>query len=328
MLHREAQTAARDVIGREYGEVYLPPTPPIYKSKSANAQEAHEAIRPTDVSRLPEDKNGDAAKLYALIWKRFIASQMVPARYTVTAALIHAGDTVDKPFPLIFKAQGRERIFDGFLHVYEEPEDVDEGKAEDSDPVPVLKQGQTLQLIELPIDEGQTRAPSRYTEAALVRTLEDSGVGRPSTYASMIKVIKDKRYVSLKQKRLIPTETGTQLCVFVVERFPQVFDVDYTTRLEMALDQVASGDMTRLNLLSAFWRGFQPQLKSATEYTLSQIKARPHAKPIGETCPECGSELVERQGSNGAFVGCSTYPKCSHTRNLEHKPLVLHPAED
>ena len=324
----EAQQAAGLLILKEYGTEYLPETPPVYKTRTANAQEAHEAIRPTDVSHLPEDNDGDAAKLYALIWKRFVASQMAPARYTVTAALIRARKAVDKPLPLIFRAQGRVRDFEGFLRVYEEPDDVDESEADDSGAVPALKDGQTLHLVELPIDEGQTRPPARFSEAALVQKLEAVGVGRPSTFASMLKVIKDKKYVALKQKRLQPTETGTQLNDFVVERFPQVFDVAYTARLETALDRVANDDLSRSDLLSAFWRGFQPQLKAATEYTLTQMKARPQAKPIGETCPECDADLVERQGSNAVFVGCSAYPKCSYTRNVEHKPLVLHPVED
>ncbi|MBZ0282559.1 MAG: type I DNA topoisomerase [Anaerolineae bacterium] len=328
-IAQEAQAAARVNIQRDYGDAYLPPTPPTYKVKSANAQEAHEAIRPTDVSRLPDESaDADGAKLYALIWKRFIASQMTPARYTVTAALIHAGKSQDKPFPLIFKAQGRELIFDGFLRVYQEPVDVDEtDEANETGHVPVLKEGQALTLLELPIDEAQTRPPSRFSEAALVQALEKHGVGRPSTYASMVKVIKDKHYVVLKNKRMAPTETGAKLCDFVVERFPQVFDVGYTARLEAALDRVAAGEMQQSDLLETFWRGFQPQLKTATEYALTQVKARPQAKAIGETCPECGGDLVERQGSQGAFIGCATYPKCAYTRNLEHKPLVLHPAE-
>jgi len=144
----------------------------------------------------------------------------------------------------------------------------------------------------------------------------------------MNKVIKDKKYVALKQKRLQPTETGLQLNDFVVERFPQVFDVAYTARLEAALDRIANDELSRHDLLYAFWRGFQPQLKAATEYTLTQMKSRPQAKPLGETCPDCGSELLERQGSKGAFVGCSSYPKCTYTRNVDHKPVLLHPAED
>jgi len=160
-----------------------------------------------------------------------------------------------------------------------------------------------------------------------VQALEQRGVGRPSTYASMVAVIRDKGYVALKDKRLAPTETGMKLCDFVVERFPQVFDVSYTAHLEAALDRVAAGDLSRLDLLSAFWRGFQPQLKTATEYALAQIRARPQPRATGESCPQCGGELVERRGSQGAFVGCSNDPTCTYTRRLEHKPLVLHPLE-
>lgn len=281
MVAPEAQTAAREVILRDYGDAYLPPTPPSYKVKAANAQEAHEAIRPTDVSRLPEDKDGDGAKLYALIWRRFIASQMNPARYTLTGALIHAGKSTDKPFPLIFKAQECcELAFDGFLRVYEEPDD---GEADDADAdgsMPALKEGLALSLVELPIDEAQTRPPSRFSEAGLVQALEKYGVGRPSTYASMVSVVKSKGYVTLKQKRLVPTDTGVKLCDFLVERFPQVFDVGYTARLEAALDRVATGNMNQQDVLSTFWRGFQPQLKTATEYALARVKARQSPRPL------------------------------------------------
>lgn len=276
----EAQTAAREIILRDYGDAYLPPTPPTYKVKAANAQEAHEAIRPTDVSRLPEDKDGDGAKLYALIWKRFVASQMTPARYTLTGALIHAGKSTDKPFPLVFKAQGRELAFDGFLRVYEEPDDGDADDADAEGSVPALKEGLALELVELPIDEAQTRPPARFSEAGLVQALERHGVGRPSTYAGMVSVVKSKGYVALKQKRLVPTETGVKLCDFLVERFSQVFDVGYTARLEAALDRVAAGEMEQSRLLDTFWRGFQPQLKIATEYALAQVRARQSPKPL------------------------------------------------
>lgn len=277
----EAQTSAREIILRDYGDAYLPPTPPTYKVKAANAQEAHEAIRPTEVSKLPEEQDdGDGAKLYALIWRRFIASQMNPARYTLTGALIHAGKSTDKPFPLIFKAQGRELTFDGFLRVYEEPDDGDADDADAGGSVPALKEGQALGLVELPIDKAQTRPPSRFSEAGLVQVLEKHGVGRPSTYAGMVSVVKSKGYVALKQKRLVPTDTGVKLCDFLVERFPQVFDVGYTARLEAALDRVAAGSMNQQDVLSTFWRGFQPQLKTATEYALAQVKARQSPKPL------------------------------------------------
>src|SRR5690606_37012692 len=163
---------------------------------------------------------------------------------------------------------------------YEEPEDGDEDHADAGGSVPALKEGQVLKLLELPVDEAQTRPPARFSEAALVQALEKHGVGRPSTYASMVAVIKDKQYVTLKQKRLIPTETGMKLCDFVIERFPQVFDVGYTARLESALDRVAAGSMNQQDVLSTFWRGFQPQLKTATEYALAQVKARQSPKPL------------------------------------------------
>jgi DNA topoisomerase I len=323
----EAQRSARDVIQREYGAAYLPPTPPTYTVKSANAQEAHEAIRPTDVTTLPdENAAGDGAKLYALIWRRFISSQMAPAQYTVTGAMIHAGAAREKPFPLVFQASGRELSFDGFLRVYEEPTDDDTPEEEGNHSVPSLSMGQSLALLDLPLDEAQTRPPSRYSEAGLVQALERHGVGRPSTFASMVKVVKAKKYVAVKAKRLVPTETGVRLCDFVVERFPGVFDVGYTARLEAALDRVAAGEMTRSEVLDTFWRGFQPQLKTATEYALAQVAARPKAVPIGETCPECGGDLVERKGASGPFVGCAGYPDCTYTRRLEPKPLRLRPA--
>ena len=322
----EAQTLARTVIQREYGDSYLPPTPPNYKTRTANAQAAHEGIRPTDITRLPEAKDGEGAQLYGLIWRRFIASQMTPARYTVTGALIHAGKSQDKPIPLTFKAQGRELIFDGFLRVYEEPEDVD-AETEAQPTVPALKEGQTLNLVDLPLTESHTRPPSRFSEAGLIQELERLGIGRPSTFASMVGVIKGKKYATLKQKRLSPTPTGIQLCDFVVERFPKVFNVGYTASLEADLDRIASGKLSRLALLNTFWSGFQPQLKSATEFALEQIKARPQPKPIGETCPECGGELLERQGSKGAFIGCGNYPNCTYTRQAEPKPLLLRPSE-
>jgi DNA topoisomerase I len=183
----EAQSAARDTIAREHGSDYLPPEPPTYTVKSANAQEAHEAIRPTDVNHLPKDIDGDGAALYALIWKRFIASQMSPALYTVTGAVIYAGKAPGQPFPMEFRAQGRSLLFDGFLKVYEEP--VDEGETEDEEngTLPPLKDNQLLKLVAPQVEDHQTRSPSRYTEAALVQALEQRGIGRPSTYASMVK---------------------------------------------------------------------------------------------------------------------------------------------
>lgn len=275
----EAQQAARDYIAREHGADYLPPEPPTYTVKVANVQEAHEAIRPTDVNRLPQDVDGDGAALYALIWQRFIASQMQPARYTVTGAVIYAGSVPGQPFPLEFRAQGRSLLFDGFLKVYEEP--ADEGDEEEkTGTLPPLNDNQPLKLVASQVEDHQTRAPARYTEAALVQALEQHGIGRPSTYAGVVKTVKDKDYVRVSQKRLVPTENGIALCDFLTAHFADVLAYDYTARLEEALDRVAAGDATRLEVLRAFWESFQPQVGKATEYALSQVKARHTPKPL------------------------------------------------
>lgn len=278
----EARSAARDYIAREHGADYLPPEPPTYTVKTANAQEAHEAIRPTDVNHLPKDApaDGDGAALYALIWKRFVASQMSPALYTVTGAVIYAGKAQGQPFPMEFRAQGRSLLLDGFLKVYEEPTDEGEESDEETGTLPPLKDNQLLQLVAPQVEEHLTRAPARYTEAALVQALEQRGIGRPSTYASMVKTVKDKGYVRISQKRLVPTENGIVLCDFLIAHFADVLAYDYTARLEDQLDRIASGNTTRLEVLRAFWEGFNPQVGKAAEYALAQVKVRHAPKPL------------------------------------------------
>ena len=272
----EAQSATRDYIMREHGADYLPPEPPTYTVKTANAQEAHEAIRPTDINRLPNDVDGAGAALYALIWKRFIASQMSPALYTVTGAVISAGKAQGQAFPLEFRAQGRSLQFDGFLKIYEEPTDEDEDGNEETGILPPLQENQSLTLVTTQVEEHQTRSPSRYTEAALVQALEQRGIGRPSTYASTIKTVKDKGYVTLQQKRLVPTESGQRLCDFLTTHFTDVLAYDYTTQLEGQLDEIAQGRTTRIDVLRNFWHGFQPQLTQAA----TSLLVPPPAKPL------------------------------------------------
>jgi DNA topoisomerase-1 len=258
----EAQAAARAYIERAYGADYLPSEAPTYTVKTANAQEAHEAIRPTDVNRLPSETEGDGAALYALIWHRFIASQMAPAIYSVAGAQVYAGKQVEQPFPLEFRAQGRTLQFEGFLKVYEEPPDEDDDTLSDS-LLPDLHEGQLLTLVVPQIAEHQTRAPARFTEAALIATLERQGVGRPSTYATMLKTVKERGYVRLTQKHLVPTDDGLRLCDFLTAHFAEALAVDYTARLETQLDAVASGERTRMAVLREFWAAFQPQLQAA-----------------------------------------------------------------
>jgi DNA topoisomerase-1 len=258
---------------REHGADDLPPTPPTYTAKACNAQEAHEAIRPTDVNRLPKDVDGDGAALYALIWKRFIASQMSAARYAVTGAVIHAGKAQGQAFPLEFRAQGRTLTFDGWLKVYQEPPD-DDDEEEASQALPPLSARQQLTAAGLEVITHTTRAPARYSEAALVQALETRGIGRPSTYANTIKTLKDKGYVTLKHKRLVPTENGVTLCDFLTAHFADVLAEDYTARLESQLDRITAGETRALDVLRAFWTDFQPQLQ------LAAAASTPTRKPL------------------------------------------------
>ena len=229
---------------------------------------------------MPKDIEGHGAALYALIWKRFIASQMSPALCTVTGAVIYAGKAQGQAFPLEFRAQGRSLLFDGFLKVYEEPADEGEERDEETETLPPLKDNQHIQLVAPQVEDHQTRSPARYTEASLVQALEQRGIGRPSTYASMVKTVKDKGYVKVNQKRLVPTENGIVLCNFLTAHFADVLAYDYTARLENQLDRIAAGDTTRLDVLRVFWEGFNPQLGKATEYALAQVKGRHTPKPL------------------------------------------------
>ena len=270
----EAQAAAREYVTQVYGSDHLPADPPIYTTKAAHAQEAHEAIRPTDVQRLPQDVSGEGAALYALIWKRFIASQMAPALYTVTGAIIQAGKTMGQPYPLEFRATGRMLLSAGFLKVYEEP--TDEGdESEDIVPLPSLQEQQALTLVDPEITEHLTQAPARYTEAGLIQALEQRGIGRPSTYASLVKLVKDRGYAQLRQKRLFPTEKGQQLWAFLLAHFSEVLAFDYTAHMEDQLDQIANGTLTRLEMLRLFWTSFEPQLQHATAAVVKPAQPKP-----------------------------------------------------
>jgi DNA topoisomerase-1 len=320
----EAQETARRYIAAVYGGDDVPNEPPVYQTRTKHAQEAHEAIRPTDVNRTPEAVEGDGAALYALIWQRFIASQMAPARYAVQTVEVLTGKIPGQPYPVTFEARGRMLSFDGFLKVYKEPPDPDV-EEEPVASLPPLQVGTALGLVEWQPAEHQTKAPPRFTEASLVHELERLGIGRPSTYASMIQVLKERKYVTLNDKRLVPTDSGTQLNDFLAAHFPALFAAPYTAHLEETLDAVARGEVTRLDTLKAFWTVFSDQLGSAGQAV--QQQAASHHQPLtptGETCPVCGGDLVERSGKAGKFVGCMNYPDCAYTRGLEHQPVTLH----
>jgi len=307
----EAQESARSLIESDYGVDYVPALPQVYVTKSAMAQEAHEAIRPTDVSvkteTLPE---GGGRDLYALIWKRFVASQMRDARYAVSAALIIATQAPGKPFPVEFTAKGRTLVFDGFLKVYEEA--LDDGETrDDGQQLPALTNGQALALVTLTPSEHQAEPPPRFTDASLVAALEQRGIGRPSTYAGMVRLLRDRGYVKADGKRLMPTESGIKLNEFLTASFPDVFAPEFTAKFESQLDQIVTGKSERLTVLNAFWLAFYPLYKPLADQYAPQAKptAKPPLKVLGK-CPKCGGDLVERHSKHGVFAGCVNFPKC------------------
>jgi DNA topoisomerase-1 len=320
----EAQDAARRFIAATYGGDDIPDEPPVYRTKTKHAQEAHEAIRPTDVARTPEAVEGDGAALYALIWQRFVASQMAPARYAAQTVEVLTGKTPGQPYPVTFEARGRTPIFDGFLKVYQETPDPDM-EEETASSLPPLVTGTALQLVEWLPAEHQTKAPPRFSEASLVHELERLGIGRPSTYASVVHTLKERQYAVIRDKRLMPTDSGTRLNDFLAAHFPTLFAAPYTAHLEETLDAVARGDVTRPDALQAFWTVFTDQLSSATLAAQQQAKAHHQPPtPTGEPCPICGGDLVERGGKTGGFIGCVNYPDCAYTRGRAHRPVTLH----
>jgi DNA topoisomerase-1 len=312
----EAQQAAREVIARYWGEEYLPAQPPTYRTRVKSAQEAHEAIRPTDPERTPKQLRAylddKQAALYELIWRRFIASQMKPALYKVTTAYIPtASESRVDPLPYLFRAQGRECLFPGFLKVYEEL--LDEGEeGEGEAALPALTAGEGLDLLELIPEQHWTKPPPHYTESSLIKELERRGIGRPSTYAAMVSLIKNRGYVERKRRILVPTELGFAVCDMLVAAFPELFDYGFTAGMEDQLDDIANGRAERVPTLERFWAGLKPALDRAPETMPKLSIAREKPEPTGKTCPQCGGRLVRRKGKYGYFTGCSNYPKCEY----------------
>ncbi len=314
----EAQAAARKVIVTYFGEEYLPPEPPLFKNKVKSAQEAHEAIRPTDVRRTPKqvrpflDAKQDA--LYTLIWRRFVASQMANAVYDVTTAFIPTakGHRAHR-LPYLFRARGRVCLFDGFLKVHQEQVEDKENEK----PLPPLRSGEGLDLIELIPTQHWTKPPPRYTEASLIKELERREIGRPSTFASMVSIIQTRGYVRREKRVLFPTPLGFAVCDLLVEFFAGVFDYDFTAQMEQVLDEIANGRQERRASLARFWSGLAPALaKARAEMPRVTVKTSTESAPAptGEKCPKCGGNLVVKKGRYGSFVGCSNYPQCKYIK--------------
>src|SRR5437870_1490407 len=311
----DALAQVRELIPERFGSSYLPEKPNYYKSKK-DAQEAHEAVRPTEVSRAPEDVrkylDEDLFKLYQLIWQRFVASQMLPAIFDQTTIDISAGDYT-------FRATGSVQEFDGYLRVYQLPvlnadRDDDEKSDEgEGNALPRVSEGQTLRLDAIRPEQHFTEPPPRYTEATLVKDLEEKGIGRPSTYAAIISTIVEREYVKKDQGRFTPTMLGERVSVLLVKSFEDVFDVTFTARLEEELDEIEDGKLHWREAVKEFWEKFIVDLDRAGDEMLS-YKAD---IPTGKTCEKCGKgELLERISRHGFFLGCSRYPDCDFIQDL------------
>ncbi len=319
----DAIAQVRELIPQQYGSNYVPEKPNFYKSKK-DAQEAHEAIRPTDVSRRPEDVrkylDENMFKLYQLIWQRFVASQMLPAILDQTTIDISAGDYT-------FRATGSVQKFDGYLRVYqgpasavseEEEKDESEGRA-----LPRVSEGQVLRLDQIRPEQHFTEPPPRYTEATLVKELEEKGIGRPSTYASIISTIIERDYVNKQQGRFTPTMLGERVSTLLVKAFDDVFDVTFTARLEEELDEIEEGKLPWRESVKEFWEKFIVDLAKADEEMVSYKIGI----PTGKKCEKCGQgELLERISRHGFFLGCSRYPDCDFIQDLA--PELADESED
>jgi DNA topoisomerase-1 len=321
---------ARRTIGERFGDRYLPGVPRAYSSKAKNAQEAHEAIRPTSFARTPEKiaraLDQDQAKLYDLIWKRAIASQMESAELERTTV-----DAVSADKQITLRATGSVVTFDGFLTLYQEGKD-DESD-EDGAKLPRVKENDPAKLEKVTPEQHFTEPPPRYSEASLVRKLEELGIGRPSTYATILSVLRDRAYVRMDRNRFIPEDKGRIVTAFLTSFFGHYVEYGFTADLEEKLDEVSAGELGWKQLLRDFWEGFSAAIGETKDLKISQVITTldeilsPHIFPQGvngddpRKCPSCeGGRLNLKLGRFGAFIGCSNYPECRFTRRLGAKP--------
>lgn len=365
---QEAQAEARSLIVQQFGPEYAPAEPNVYKARAKNAQEAHEAIRPTSAGRAPAELRdrltAEQYRLYDLIWRRFMASQMAAAIYDTVTLDVEAGRPTEKPRPYLFRASGSTVRFPGWLAVYSGgaagpaeggagddngraavngalngPAERDNGRDAASDnengengagrpasgAIPrTLVQGEDLDLLQLLPEQHFTQPPPRYTEASLVKALEEYGIGRPSTYAAIISTILERGYVERSERKLAPTELGFTVNDLLVKHFDRVFNVGFTAEMEEHLDGISRGEEAMTPVLRDFYAFFGPQLADA-ERNMEKVALEP--EKIGEPCPECGGELLLKQGRFGRFIGCSNYPTCRYTQPLVVKLGVACPKD-
>jgi DNA topoisomerase-1 len=314
-LAQEAVDEIRTLISTRYGKNNVPDQPRTFKTKSKNAQEAHEAIRPTvatnDPESLKEYLSADQYKLYSLIWKRAIASQMIHATINTVGIDLGAGDKH------IFRATGSTIVDPGFMAVYLEGQDDNKDDDKDDDKerlLPAMKEGDRLKLIAIRPEQHFTEPPPRYGEASLIKSLEEHGIGRPSTYASIIATLQQREYVDLDNKRFRPTDVGRIVNKFLTEHFSRYVDYDFTARLEDELDEVSRGEKDWVPLLHDFWTPFHELVKTKDE-TVQRKDVTQEA--LDENCPTCGKQLSIRLGRRGRFIGCTAFPDCDYTRSLD-----------
>lgn len=300
-LSKEAVLKARDLIKKDFGDKYLPKKANIYTTKTKGAQEAHEAIRPTDLSFTPQMANQtlpkDEARLYELIYNRFLASQMTPSLSEIQNVFV-AGKKTE------FKISGRKVLFDGFYKVY--------GASDKDKILPNLKVGDEMFLQKISSKQNFTEPPARYSEASLIKKLESLGIGRPSTYAPTISLLTSRKYVEVQKRQLIPTEIAFKVIEVLEENFESIVDSKFTSQMEEKLDNVADEKSDWQEILANFYYPFMQKIEDGKK----NIKSQKIAIPIDEKCPDCGGELVKRSGRFGEFIACSNFPKCKYSRNL------------
>lgn len=323
----EAQTAAKEFIVSKYGEEYVPKTPRVFKT-GKGAQDAHEAIRPSKVDLTPalvkKSLTSDQYKLYKLIWERFVASQMQSAKLnTITADFENNG--------YIFRASGYSVAFGGYMAVYEATEEIkapsDEVALVKDIKIPTLKRGEVLDIQKVSPEQHFTEAPPRYTEASLIKFLEEKGIGRPSTYTPIITTILARNYVRRDGKALVPTELGTLTTKIMEENFANIIDYRFTANMETDLDKIEAGSLEYLDVLSDFWKDFKVELEKAEE----KIGSEDIKIPVEETdiiCEKCGAKMIVRTGKFGKFAACPNFPKCRNTKPLENKEQSTAPEKE
>jgi DNA topoisomerase-1 len=312
-LAQEALDDIRTLIASRYGSDNLPPEPRIYKTKSKNAQEAHEAVRPTSAERVPDaikdHLTKDQYRLYDLIWKRTVACQMIHATIDTVSVDLAAGSPDN-----LFRATGSTVVNPGFMAVYQESlDDAKKSEDEDNRLLPPLLQGEKVDLLGIRGEQHFTEPPPRYSEASLVKALEERGIGRPSTYASIISTLQQREYVVLEKRRFHPTDVGRVVNKFLTEHFTRYVDYDFTAHLEDELDDVSRGERSWIPVLKEFWNPFK-NLVDDKEQSVSRKDVT--QEEIDEKCPKCGAPLAIRLGRRGRFIGCTAYPECDYTRDV------------